>query len=206
MAQQMGPQDNLIICLAEPSWMLADLQGQDEEENFFKITSIARVPRRAHRRRDRRRLASLQPLLRQRARRALHHVGRRRRLPASDPRAARTRSRCAGRRRQRGAEERSRGRGDRHPRQGEAMEGASSYDIRLKRNTKAAETVVEQAVQDVQDALEPLQRNALGRLRKRRRCSRRRPSAIPTRRAAICSASATCCSRSTIPASPSASA
>ena len=42
VAEQMGPQDNLIICLAEPSWLLADLQGQDEEENFFKITTIAR--------------------------------------------------------------------------------------------------------------------------------------------------------------------
>ena len=38
-----GPQDNLIICLAEPSWLLADLQGEDEEENFFKITTIARA-------------------------------------------------------------------------------------------------------------------------------------------------------------------
>ena len=42
VAEQMGPKDNLIICLAEPSWMLADLQGQDDEENFFKITTIAR--------------------------------------------------------------------------------------------------------------------------------------------------------------------
>src|SRR5262249_62145695 len=42
VADEMGPGDNLIICLAEPSWMLADLQGQDEEENFFKITTIAR--------------------------------------------------------------------------------------------------------------------------------------------------------------------
>ena len=43
VAEQMGPQDNLIICLAEPSWLLADLQGEDEEENFFKITTIART-------------------------------------------------------------------------------------------------------------------------------------------------------------------
>ena len=43
VAEQMGANDNLIICLAEPSWMLADLQGQDEEENFFKITTIARA-------------------------------------------------------------------------------------------------------------------------------------------------------------------
>lgn len=42
MAAEMGPDDKLVICLAEPSWMLADLQGADEEENFFKITTIAR--------------------------------------------------------------------------------------------------------------------------------------------------------------------
>ena len=42
VAQRMGPKDNLIICLAEPSWLLADLKGEDEEENFFKITAIAR--------------------------------------------------------------------------------------------------------------------------------------------------------------------
>jgi hypothetical protein len=38
---------------------------------------------------------------------------------------------------------------------------AREVDIRLKRNTKPAENVVEQAVQDVQDALEPLQPEAL---------------------------------------------
>ena len=43
--------------------------------------------RRARRRCHRRRLAQLQPLLRPRARRAFHHVGRRRRLPASHSRA-----------------------------------------------------------------------------------------------------------------------
>ena len=42
VAAQMGPQDNLIICLSEPSWLLADFTGEDEEENFFKITTIAR--------------------------------------------------------------------------------------------------------------------------------------------------------------------
>ena len=42
VAKQMGPQDKLIICMAEPAWMLADFQGQDEEQNFFKITTIAR--------------------------------------------------------------------------------------------------------------------------------------------------------------------
>ena len=42
VAAEMGPDDKIIICMAEPSWMLADFQGQDEEENFFKITAIAR--------------------------------------------------------------------------------------------------------------------------------------------------------------------
>ena len=42
IASQMGPEDNLVICLAEPSWLLADLQEEDPEENFFKITTIAR--------------------------------------------------------------------------------------------------------------------------------------------------------------------
>jgi len=43
MANQMRPGDNLIICLAQPSWMIAEMHGLDEEENFFKITSIARA-------------------------------------------------------------------------------------------------------------------------------------------------------------------
>ncbi len=42
MAGEMRPGDNLIICMAEPSWMLKDFQGQDDEENFYKITTIAR--------------------------------------------------------------------------------------------------------------------------------------------------------------------
>ena len=76
------------------------------------------LARRARRRRDRRRLAQLQPLLRPRARRALHHVGRRRRLPASHARAAQLRSRCAGRsaRSERGGA----GPQTTNPRQGEA--------------------------------------------------------------------------------------
>jgi hypothetical protein len=43
IASRMGPSDKLILCLAEPAWMLAEQQGQDEEENFFKITAIARA-------------------------------------------------------------------------------------------------------------------------------------------------------------------
>ncbi len=43
IASRMGPQDKLILCMAEPAWMIADQQGEDEEENFFKITAIARA-------------------------------------------------------------------------------------------------------------------------------------------------------------------
>ena len=43
IASRMGPDDKLILCLAEPAWMIAEQQGQDEEENFFKITAIARA-------------------------------------------------------------------------------------------------------------------------------------------------------------------
>ena len=42
VAEQMGPGDNLIICMAEPAWLLAEMKGEDDEENFFKITTIAR--------------------------------------------------------------------------------------------------------------------------------------------------------------------
>jgi hypothetical protein len=42
MAGQMHEGDKLIICMAEPSWLLSDFGQQDEEENFFKITAIAR--------------------------------------------------------------------------------------------------------------------------------------------------------------------
>lgn len=43
IASQMGPGDNVVICIAEPDWLLAEMLGEeDEEENFFKITAIAR--------------------------------------------------------------------------------------------------------------------------------------------------------------------
>ena len=65
-------------------------------------------------------------------------------------------------------------------RQGEGWK-RKQYDIHLKRNTKAAD-VVDQAVQDVQDALEPLQAgHALAPSASASRSSRRRPSAIPRR-------------------------
>jgi hypothetical protein len=66
-----------------------------------------------------------------------------------------------------------------NPRQGEAIKGRH-YDIRLKRNTKAAESVVEQAVQDIQDVvLDPLQKRALGRLRKRQPLPPQAPKCYP---------------------------
>ena len=42
IAGLMGRGDNLIICISEPTWMIAEDQGLDEDSNFFKITSIAR--------------------------------------------------------------------------------------------------------------------------------------------------------------------
>ncbi len=43
IAEQMSEGDNLVICIAEPDWLLSDIKGEDdEEENFLKITTIAR--------------------------------------------------------------------------------------------------------------------------------------------------------------------
>ncbi len=42
IAEHMGPDDKVILCIAEPSWLIADLHGEDEEQNFFKITALAR--------------------------------------------------------------------------------------------------------------------------------------------------------------------
>jgi hypothetical protein len=177
VAQQMGPQDNLIICLAEPSWLLADLQGQDEEENFFKITAIARS-------RGARVVAVIAGDWHQYNRyyaneldvhfitsggggAFLHptHVLRNsisvhwpeRQEQNEDPAGSQTTN----------------------PRQAEALKG-KHYDIRLKRNTKAAETVVDQAVQDIQDViLEPLQKGGLARLRKRTPLQPQAPKCYP---------------------------
>lgn len=41
-ASEMQEGDNLVLCIAEPSWLLNDFGQPDEEENFYKITSIAR--------------------------------------------------------------------------------------------------------------------------------------------------------------------
>ena len=203
VAEQMGPQDNLIICLAEPSWMLADLQGQDEEENFFKITTIARAARRARRRRHRRRLAPLQPLLRPRARRALHHVGRRRRLPASHPRAQeRHLGALAGDAARR-----------RRPRAGDATGVAPGRGLEGARTTTSASSATPRRPRASSSRPCRTCRTPSSRCSAKgsacagaRRSSRRRPSAIPARAAATSSASATCCFRSSTRHSPSASA
>ncbi len=41
VARGMQAGDNLIICMAEPSWLLAELQGADDDANLYKITKIA---------------------------------------------------------------------------------------------------------------------------------------------------------------------
>lgn len=156
MAQQMQPGDNLIICLAEPSWVMAEMQGQDEEENFFKITSIARA-------RGARVVAVIAGDWHNYSRYYAHeldvhfitaggggaflhptHVLKNNisvRWPELQEDAAAAEPDAPG------------------LRPGEAWQ-ARRYNIRLKRNTQAADNVVGQAVQDVQDALEPLQRPA----------------------------------------------
>ena len=198
----MGPQDNLIVCLAEPSWLLAEATGEDEEENFFKITTIARkrgVRIRAAIAGDWHHYARY---FAARARHSFHHLGRRRRLPASDPRLEE---------RHLGALAGAPGRG------GEPVAG---YDRGPTGRGLEAEAVRHP----------PQAQHESGRRRRRAggpgragragaaagpprshpsasasRSSHRRPNAIPRRARAICSASATSCSRSTIRASPSAS-
>ena len=162
VAQQMGPQDNLIICLAEPSWMLADFAGADEEENFFKISTIAR-------KRGARIVAAIAGDWHNYNRYYAHdidvhfitsggggaflhptHVLKNNisvRWPEPDEEAP-----AAG--------------GEGAP-VGEAWK-ARAYSLRLKRNSKAAAGLVEQAVQDVADVfLEPLQAPRGGRRRRR---------------------------------------
>jgi hypothetical protein len=152
MARQMQPGDNLIICLAEPSWMIADLHGQDEEENFFKITSIARA-RGAH-------IAAVIAGDWHNYNRYYAHDldvhfitsgGGGAFLHPTHVLKNNISVRWPERTEEQVAEAYT---SAVHP--GELLR-AREYDIRLKRNTQAAGNVVEQAVQDVQDALEPLQ-------------------------------------------------
>jgi hypothetical protein len=150
VAERMSPEDNLIICLAEPSWVLADLQGQDDEENFYKITTIAR--KRGARVRaviagdwhhyNRYYLNELD----------VHFItaggGGAFLHPTHVLRNAIS-VRWPERSDEDGVEDAS---GARPAQTWKAKE----YDIRLKRHGRAAENVVEQAMQDVEDAIEPL--------------------------------------------------
>jgi hypothetical protein len=177
VARQMGPRDNLIICLAEPSWMIADLGGIDEEENFFKISTIAR-------KRGARIVAVVAGDWHNYNRYYAHeldvhfitsggggaflhptHVLKNNisvRWPErqDDPEAQDPDSTGA--------------------RPGEAWK-AREYDIRLKRNTKAAEGVVEQAVQDVQDAIGPITAPTIGPKRKRQPLRPQAPKCYPSK-------------------------
>jgi hypothetical protein len=157
VARQMGPGDNLIICLAQPSWLLADLLGQDEEENFFKITTIARE-------RGARVVAVIAGDWHHYNRYYAHELdvhfltsggggsflhpthGLRNSISVRWP--------------ERPDEAETPGTTSTGARPGEAWK-SRAYDIRLKRNSKAADSVVGQMVQDVQDAIEPMQRNKL---------------------------------------------
>jgi hypothetical protein len=175
VAEQMGPRDNLLICLAEPSWMLADLQGQDEEENFFKITTIAR-------RRGARVVAVIAGDWHNYNRYYAHELdihfitsggGGAFLHPTHVLRnsiSVRWPERPDGP--EGGALEAT------GVRPGEAWR-ARDYDIRLKRNTRAAANVVEQAMQDVQDAIEPIKREALGLKRKRQPLKPQAPKCYP---------------------------
>jgi hypothetical protein len=154
MARQIAPGDNLIICLAEPSWMIADLQGVDEEENFFKISSIARA-----------RGARIAAVIAG----DWHHYNR---YYAHEldvhfitaggggaflhpTHVLKNNISVRWPERQEDAETAPADAPALRP--GEAWR-ARAYNIRLKRNTQAAGNVVDQAVQDVQDVLlDPLQ-------------------------------------------------
>jgi hypothetical protein len=156
MAQQMQPGDNLVICLAEPSWMIADLQGLDEEENFFKITSIARA-RGAH-------VAAVIAGDWHNYNRYYAHELDVHFITAGGGGAFLHPTHVLKNNIQVRWPERA------DMRQGDAGRAgpgaglqAREYDIRLKRHSRAAVSPVEQAVQDVADALEPLQPTRLGR-------------------------------------------
>jgi hypothetical protein len=157
MADRMQPGDSLIICLAEPSWMIADLQGVDEEENFFKITSIARsrgvnivaviAGDWHHYNRYYAHELDVHFITSGGGGAFLHptHVLKNNiqvRWPERPEEAGSPTADAAG------------------ARPGEPWK-AREVNIRLKRNTRPAGNVVEQAVQDVQDVLEPLQPEAL---------------------------------------------
>jgi hypothetical protein len=175
VASQMGPQDNLIICLAEPSWLLADFTGEDEEENFFKITTIAR-------KRGVRVAAVIAGDWHHYARYFAHELdvhfitsggGGAFLHPTHILKNA-----ISVRWPERPDEAEDRPQDVTGVRPGEGWK-AKQVDIHLKRNTKAAEGVVEQAVQDVQDALAPLQTTSLTPKRKRQPLKPQAPKCYP---------------------------
>ena len=161
MARQMQPGDNLIICLAEPSWTIADLHGQDEEENFFKITSIARA-RGAH-------VAAIIAGDWHNYNRYYAHELDVHFLTSGGGGAflhpTHVLKNSISVRWPERSDEAVAGRGDAAGGNPGEPWRAREYDIRLKRNAAAAGNVMEQAVQDVQDALEPLQPAKLRRRR-----------------------------------------
>jgi hypothetical protein len=163
MANQMEKGHTLIICLAQPAWMIADLQGIDEEENFFKITSIARAKGAHiaaviagdwhHYNRYYANELDVHFITSGGGSAFLHptHILKNNvsvRWPEKQQDANAPEANAPG------------------VRQGERWQ-ARRYDMRLRKNTRAADTMVDQAVQDVQDVLlEPLQQ--AGKFRRRR--------------------------------------
>jgi hypothetical protein len=156
MARQLEPGDNLVICLAEPSWMIADLQGLDEEENFFKITSIARA-RGAH-------VAAVIAGDWHNYNRYYAHELDVHFITAGGGGAFLHPTHVLKNNIQvRWPECAEAGQGDAGRVRPGAGVQARAYNIRLKRNARAAASPVEQAVQDVEDVLEPLQPGKIGR-------------------------------------------
>jgi len=156
IARQMQPGDNLVICLAQPSWMIADLQGLDEEENFFKITSIARA-QGAH-------VAAVIAGDWHNYNRYYAHELDVHFITAGGGGAFLHPTHVLKNNIQvRWPERDEAAQGDAGLARRGAGVQAREYDIRLKCHARAAGSPVEQAVQDVQDALEPLQPTKLGR-------------------------------------------
>jgi len=177
VAAQMGPKDNLIVCLAEPSWLLAEATGADEEENFFKITAIARKQGVRIR-------AAIAGDWHHYARYFAHELdvhfitsggGGAFMHPTHILKNA-----ISVRWPERPDFEEDPAPDTTGVRPGEGWK-SKAYDIHLKRNTKVAGNVVEQAVQDVQDALEPLQSPALSQRRKRQPLKPQAPKCYPAK-------------------------
>ena len=89
VAQSMRPDDNVIICTGVPCWLHIDEVGQgtarQEEPGLHRRHHSVPGQGRARPRGAVGRHPSLQPLCQRRECRAVHHGGRRRRIPAPDP-------------------------------------------------------------------------------------------------------------------------